>query len=171
MLVVVTSLFGPAEYGEYAVVMSYVGIVSSIACFRYELGIVSARSHVAAANIALASAAIAVVVALLGYWFVVALIHWLGSRMTLGGSPVIVALLVFLKALDQIAGSILYRREAYFQFSVLKFVQAVILLVGFTSPVSPAPQHRGCCSRRWCRTLHSPWADLSWPRDTDHSGE
>jgi len=130
MLVVVTSLFGPAEFGEYAVAMSYVGIVSSIACFRYELGIVSARSDVAAANIVLASAVIAVVVAFLGYWLVVALIHW-GSRITLGGSPIVVALLVFLKALDQIAGSILYRREAYFQFSVLKFVQAVILLIGF----------------------------------------
>ena len=131
ILVVVGSFFGPAEYGAYSVVMSYVGIISSIACFRYELGIVSVRGHVTAANIVSASVAIALVVSFLGYWFIALLIHLFGSRMTFGATPLVIALLVFLKALEQIAGSILYRHEAYRQYSVLKLVQAVILLGGF----------------------------------------
>ena len=131
ILVVVASFFEPAEYGAYAVVMSYVGILSSIACFRYELGIVSVQRHVAAANIVSASVAIAFVISLVGYWLIAALIHLFGSRMTFGATPLIIAVLVFLKALEQIAGSILYRHEAYLQYSVLKFVQAAILLAGF----------------------------------------
>jgi len=131
MLVVVTSFFEPAEFGAYAIAMSYVGIVSSVACFRYELGIVSVRSHVAATNLMWASGAIAVIVSLLGYCLVEAMIHLFGARVTLGATPLIVALLVFLKSLDQIAGSILYRHEAYLQHSILKLVQAVMMLAGF----------------------------------------
>jgi O-antigen/teichoic acid export membrane protein len=131
MLAVVGGYFAPAEFGAYAVGMSFVGILSSVACFRYELGIVSTRSDAAAANIAAASAAIAVVVSVGGYWLVGPLIDLLGRRITLGATALMIASLVFFKALDQIAGSLLFRREAYLQYSALRVVQAVLLLAGF----------------------------------------
>jgi O-antigen/teichoic acid export membrane protein len=131
MLVVVAGFFGPAEYGAYAVAMSYVGIVSSIACLRYELGIVSARSDALAANITWACAVIALIMSFLAYWLVAALIRWFGSQLAPGGTPLVIAMLVFFKALEQITGSVLYRQEAYVSYSALKFVQAVILLSGF----------------------------------------
>lgn len=132
ILVVVGGFFEPADYGAYAVGMSFVGILSSIACLRYELGIVSARGHVAAANIALASAAIAAIVSLIGYLLVGPLIDLFARRMTLGATAPVIASLVFFKALDQIAGSLLFRREAYFQYSVLRVMQALLLLAGFS---------------------------------------
>jgi O-antigen/teichoic acid export membrane protein len=132
ILVVVGGFFEPADYGAYAVGMSFVGILSSIACFRYELGIVSARGQVAAANIAVASAAIAVVVSVAGYWAVGPLLDYFGARMGPGATAPVVASLVFFKALDQIAGSLLFRREAYFPYSVLRVLQALLLLAGFS---------------------------------------
>lgn len=131
ILVVVGGYFEPADYGAYAVGMSFVGILSSIACFRYELGIVSARGHAAAANIALASVAIAVVVSVAGYWLLGPLIDYFGRQVPLGTTALMIASLVFFKALDQVFASLLYRREAYFQYSVLRVVQALLLLAGF----------------------------------------
>ena len=131
ILVVVGGFFEPADYGAYAVGMSFVGILSSVASFRYELGIVSARGHAAAANIAMASAAIAVVISLAGYWLAGPLIDYFGRRVPLGATALMIASLVFFKALDQIFASLMFRREAYFQYSVLRFMQALLLLAGF----------------------------------------
>ena len=132
MLVVVGGYFEPADYGAYAVGMSCVGILSSIACFRYEVGIVSARGRAAAANIAAASAAIAVVISVAGYWLVGPLIDLVGQRITLGATALVIASLIFFKALEQIAASLLFRREAYLQYSVLRVMQALLLLAGFS---------------------------------------
>ena len=132
MLVVVGGYFEPADYGAYAVGMSCVGILSSIACFRYEVGIVSARGHAAAANIAAASAAIAVVISVAGYWLVGPLIDLIGQRITLGATALMIATLIFFKALEQIAASLLFRRESYLHYSVLRVMQALLLLAGFS---------------------------------------
>jgi O-antigen/teichoic acid export membrane protein len=131
MLVVVGGYFAPAEYGAYAVGMSCVGILSSVASFRYELGIVSARRNAAAANLAAASASIAVAVSFAGFWLVGPLIALLGLGAPLGGVSLLIAVLVFFKALDQVAGSLLFRREAYLQYSILRVMQALLLLGGF----------------------------------------
>lgn len=132
ILVVVGGFFEPADYGAYAVGMSFVGILSSVASFRYELGIVSARGHAAAANIALASVAIAVVVSLAGYWLVGPLIDYFGQHVPLRATALVIAALVFFKALDQIFASLLFRREAYLYYSVLRVMQALLLLAGFS---------------------------------------
>ena len=79
-----------------------------------------------------ASAAIAVVISLAGYWLVGPLIDFIGQRMTLGATALMIATLIFFKALEQIAGSLLFRREAYLQYSVLRVMQALLLLAGFS---------------------------------------
>lgn len=131
ILVVVAGFFEPADYGAYAVAMSCVGILSSVACLRYELGIVSTRANAAAANLAVASVAIAVAVSIAGYWLVGPLISFFGARMSFGATAPMIASLVFFKALEQVSASLLYRREAYLQYSVLRVLQALIVLAGF----------------------------------------
>lgn len=131
ILVVVAGFFSPADYGAFAVAMSCVGILSSVACLRYELGIVSARGNAAAANLAVASIAIAVVVSLAGYWLLGPLVRYFGSRMSLGATAPMIAALVFFKALEQVSASLLFRREAYFHYSVLRVLQALTVLAGF----------------------------------------
>jgi len=131
ILFVVTAFFTPEEFGYYAVLMSYVGILSSVACLRYELAIISVRRRYAANNIILACLIIAVVFSAFT-WVVIKLVAEIVSeRFLLGESAQIIAFLVFLKAIDQIIASILYRQEAYFRYSMLKLLQALMLLGGF----------------------------------------
>lgn len=132
ILVVVAGFFDPADFGAYAVAMSFVGILSSVACLRYELGIVSTRVDAAAANLAVASAGIAIAISLFGFWLVGPLIEFFGSRISLGTSAPMIASLVLFKALEQVSGSLLVRREAYLQYSVLRVLQALIVLAGFS---------------------------------------
>lgn len=131
ILVVVAGFVEPADYGAYAVAMSCVGILSSVACLRYELGIVSTRSDADAANLAVASAGIAVALSIASYWLVGPLIDYFGARMSLGATAPMIAALVFFKALEQVSASLLYRSESYLQYSVLRVLQALVVLAGF----------------------------------------
>lgn len=142
ILLVVTAYFSPAEFGRYAVAMSYVGILSSIACFRFEQSIVAVAGERAANNATFASLAIATIFSVALLIVVVAIARILGEDFLLGATPTIVASLIFLKAIDQVGASILYRQEAYVTYSVLKLLQASVLLGGFLwSGVSEAGLH------------------------------
>ena len=133
ILFVVTTFFAPTEFGRYAVLMSYVGILSSIACLRYEMSIVSARRAYVANNMVFASLTVASV-----FGMVVLVIFklaeiFVSDAFLFGASPVIIIALVYLKAIDQVCASVLYRRESYMMYSVLKLMQAVVLLAGFVA--------------------------------------
>ena len=133
ILFVVIAYFSPTEFGRYALLMSYVGILSVIACWRYELSIVATARDIAANNLVFAALAIAMltsVVLLMVLWL---LVYWIGDGFLAGVSATIVVALVFLKAADQVIASILYRRESYLTYSVLKLVQALVLFAGFTA--------------------------------------
>jgi O-antigen/teichoic acid export membrane protein len=130
---VVTVFFSPEEFGRYAVVMAYVGILSSVACLRFELGIVSVGRDLAANNLAAFCFSTVVVFSLLAY----AVLHLLagiwGPGVLVGASPLAIAGLIFLKASGQVVTSVLYRRERYPSVSMLKLLQALVLLAGFWS--------------------------------------
>jgi O-antigen/teichoic acid export membrane protein len=131
ILFVVTTYISPSEFGRYAVVMSYVGILSTIACFRYEMAIVSAGWTRAANNMVFLSLVIATAFAVivLVLFQVVGLVA--GDAFLLGASSLIIVALIYLKAIDQICASVLYRHEAYLTYSILKLVQALVLFAGF----------------------------------------
>jgi O-antigen/teichoic acid export membrane protein len=131
ILFVVTALYTPDQFGRYSVVMAYVGILSSIACMRFELAIVSVPRESAASNMTAVSLVTAACFSLL----VLGMMHagsvlW-GPGFLLGVSPAVIAILVFLKAGDQVFASVLYRRERYLSVSLLKLLQAAILFAGF----------------------------------------
>ncbi len=128
---VVSKYISPEVFGLYAVLMSYVGILSSVTCLRFELGIVSERSERAANNLVGLSLLVAFGFAVLtGLLSTVSL--WLWGDAFLFGVPLLVTIAVlFTKALDQIGASILYRNEAYKRYSTIKFIQSLVLLVGF----------------------------------------
>ena len=133
ILFVVIAYFSPTEFGQYALLMSYVGILSVIACWRYELSIVAAARDIAANNLVFAALALAMLTSALLLIAFGLLVSWIGDGFLAGVSATIVIALVLLKAADQIIASILYRRESYLTYSVLKLVQAVVLLAGFGS--------------------------------------
>jgi O-antigen/teichoic acid export membrane protein len=133
ILFVVTAFFSPAEFGRYAVLMSYVGILSSVACLRYEMSIVAARRTYVANNMFFSSLVVATVFAVLVLVIFKAVELSISDAFLLGTSPVLIVTLVYLKAIDQICASVLYRHESYLTYSALKLIQAVILLVGFAS--------------------------------------
>jgi O-antigen/teichoic acid export membrane protein len=131
ILFVVTAYFSPAEFGRYAVLMSYVGILSTIACLRYEMAIVSVRRSRVANNMVLLCLVIATAfsaVVFAGFHFAKFLV---GDAFLLGASSFLIVALIYLKAIDQICAAVLYRHEAYLTYSVLKFIQALVLLAGF----------------------------------------
>lgn len=131
ILFVVTTYFAPAEFGRYAVVMSYVGILSSIACFRYELAIVAVDRALAANNAVFSSLIIASAFSALVFVIFELFSMTMGDGFLVGASPIMIATLILLKAVDQIFASVLYRHESYVRYSVLKLLQAVVLLGGF----------------------------------------
>jgi O-antigen/teichoic acid export membrane protein len=131
ILFVVTAYFTPAEFGRYAVAMSYVGISSSVACFRYELAIVAVGGKIAANNMVFASAIIATAFSALVFVTFTLFSVTVGDGFLVGTSPIVIATLILLKAVDQILASVLYRQEAYVRYSILKLVQAMVLLSGF----------------------------------------
>ena len=133
ILFVVTTYIAPAEFGRYAVLMSYVGILSTIACLRYELAIVSVRRSRVANNFVFLCLVVATVFSAL----VLAVFQFtellLGDAFLLGASSLMIVALIFLKAIDQICAAVLYRQEAYLTYSVLKLMQALVLFAGFTA--------------------------------------
>jgi O-antigen/teichoic acid export membrane protein len=131
ILFVVTAYFDPAEFGRYAVLMSYVGILSSIACFRYELSIVSvARNHVAN-NMIFSSLLIATAISLTVLLVFFLIETFVGNAFLLGASSLTIVCLIYLKAIDQVFASVLYRHESYLTYSALKLLQALLLFAGF----------------------------------------
>ena len=133
ILFVVTTYIAPAEFGRYAVLMSYVGILSTIACLRYELAIVSVRRSRVANNLVFLCLVVATVFSVL----VLAVFQFtellLGDAFLLGASSLMIVSLIFLKAIDQVCAAVLYRQEAYLTYSILKLMQALVLFVGFTA--------------------------------------
>ena len=131
ILFVVTAFFAPAEFGRYAVAMSYVGILSAVACFRYELAIVAVSGTLAANNAVFSSLVIATVFSVLVFITFELLSMTVGDQFLVGTSPIVIATLILLKAVDQILACVLYRHEAYVRYSILKLLQALVLLGGF----------------------------------------
>jgi O-antigen/teichoic acid export membrane protein len=131
ILFVVTAFFAPAEFGRYAVAMSYVGILSAVACFRYELAIVAVDGTLAANNAVFSSLIIATVFSVLVLITFELLSMTVGDQFLVGTSPIMIATLILLKAIDQIVACVLYRHEAYVRYSILKLLQALVLLGGF----------------------------------------
>ena len=131
ILFVVTAYISPAEFGRYAVLMSYVGILSAIACLRYELAIVSVRRSRVANNMVFLCFAVATVfaVSVLAVFQLTKLL--LGDAFLLGASSLVIVALVYLKAIDQVCAAVLYRYEAYLTYSALKLMQALVLFAGF----------------------------------------
>jgi O-antigen/teichoic acid export membrane protein len=133
ILFVVTPYFDPAEFGRYAVVMAYVGILSSIACLRYELSVVSVARTRVANNMVFSSLGIATAMSILVLIAFGLAETCFGNAFLLGISPAIVVALIYLKAIDQVCASVLYRYESYLTYSSLKLMQALVLFAGFLS--------------------------------------
>lgn len=131
ILFVVSTFFSPGEFGVYAVLMSYVGILSSVACLRYELAIVSTNRNLASNNIAVGSIAIAGSFSVIAYVALKLGELFVGDALLFGSPPVLIVALIFFRALDQVCAAIFYRREAYLDISILKFAQAIVLFVCF----------------------------------------
>ena len=131
VLFVITAYFAPGELGRYAVLMSYVGILSSVACLRYELSVVSVSRDFEANNMVFGSVAIATLFSFLIFLAFHTIAQLAGDAFLLGTSPLVIVVLIYLKSISQICASILYRREAYLRYSTIKLFQAVVLLGGF----------------------------------------
>jgi len=133
ILLVVTTYIAPAEFGQYAVLMSYVGILSTVACLRFELAIVSVRRARVANNMVFLSLAIATIFAVLLLVLFLLAESLAGDAFLLGASSLTVVALIYLKAIDQVCAAVLYRHEAYLTYSILKLMQALVLFAGFAA--------------------------------------
>jgi O-antigen/teichoic acid export membrane protein len=131
ILFVVTAYISPAEFGRYAVVMSYVGILSTIACLRYELAIVSTRRTRVANNMVFLCLVVATAFAVLVLFLFQVAELLVGDAFLLGASSLMIVALIYLKAIDQVCAAVLYRNEAYLTYSILKLIQALVLFAGF----------------------------------------
>ena len=131
VLLVVAVFILPDQFGRYALAMSYVGILSAVACLRYEVAIVAATSDRVANVLTALSVLLAVISSLLIY-AVFELLHLAGFDAVFFGVPAWLLVITILgKALTQVVACNLYRREAYTSYSAAKLIQALALLGGF----------------------------------------
>jgi len=97
------------------------------------MAIVAARQSRAANNLVFLSLAVATVFAalLIAAFQLTELLA--GDAFLLGASSLTIITLIYLKAIDQICAAVLYRNEAYLTYSILKLMQAFVLLAGFAA--------------------------------------
>ncbi|MFK8016101.1 MAG: lipopolysaccharide biosynthesis protein [Gammaproteobacteria bacterium] len=128
---VVARYISPEDFGRYAVLMSYIGILSVVACLRYDVALVSTHRDIFARNLGAAAILIAV-----GFTLLCAVVMWVietiaGAAFLFGISLWLLLAALFLKALGQVFAGVLYRQERYLSYSVIRFVQALVLFGGF----------------------------------------
>ena len=131
ILLVVSLYVQPGEFGRYAAVVAAIGLISSVACLRFEIATVAVQSELEARNLVFAAAAAAVAVTAAAT-IAALLARHVASYDILMGIPIwIAAAALLLKCGCQVVASIYYRVQAYGTYSFVRFLQAVVLFLTF----------------------------------------
>ena len=131
ILLVVSLYVRPDEFGRYAAVVAAIGLISSVACLRFEIATVAVKSELEARNLVFAAASAAIAITTLATLLAATARH-VGDYDLLMGIPIwAVATALLLKSGCQVVAGVYYRFQAYGTYSLVRFLQAIVLFAGF----------------------------------------